>query len=443
MYTKLVGFMLILVTCCVQVGCGGSEEKPNRQTQPSTDQTTSPTSENSAPLVEQAKQLVGELQQWQSVIDIKGEQPLINNELITASQLANEDIESLMQAISIAGQWATLTGIPEVAGGFACQALGDPLSIAICENLLDGENLGELCSLALQELTVFGINLCDIMNDLRFPVGDGLIVHFHLLDKYADFSGEIGGNAVDITIATSEVTDDSLTLSVEGFIGTDTGDLTISEGTLVFQFANGISTEQLTLPNTATTNLTITFDQQNSDVADPIYYEGTIAATADYSDLIENYAANLFNLDNLVFDESLPIDLDFSLQALLSTASGQSLESQWQLGTSGDDSFQLNSTIYSDDQTLLAQLELSGDMNQYLSGQSNLELNYQDTNISVEYLSDHLLNIENQNGITMVLDLLGQGEVGEITLLGAVLGTIEFAEGVYQVHFADGSTVSL
>lgn len=443
MYTKLLSSMLLLVICCVQVGCGGSQDKADRQIINTTNPDTASSPESSEPLVYQAKQMVNELQNWQTVIDLKGDQSLIDNDLMTASQLANDDMKSLMQAVSIAGQWATLTGIPEVAGGFACQALGDPLTVLLCEQLLDGENLDQLCDLALKDVKVFGLSLCEIMNDLTFPVGDGIVINFHLLDKYADFSGEIGGNAVDLTIISSDVTDDSLTLSVQGTITTETGLLTISEGSIVFQFANGISTEQLTLPETATTTLTIAFEQQDPEVADPIYYEGTITATVNYSELLENYEANLFNLDNLVFEENLPIDLDFALQAVLSTDSGKTLESNWQLGTSGNESFKLNSVVRSDDQSLLAELELSGDLENYLTAQPNLELSYQDTSISVQYLSNHLLNIENEKGITMTLDLLGQGNVGEISLLGAVLGTIEYADGVYWVHFTDGSSVAI
>lgn len=390
------------------------------------------------------KAFVQDLRTWQNVTPL-GDMEIDLPEELMAQQALGENLETMVNSLSVASQWATFTGLPDLATNYLCGTLGDALSVLLCRTFIGGSSLEELCDLATADIDSGGFNICSFVNNLRIPVGDGLTVHFKLLDKTVSFSGRIGDSDIDIRMESQQTTSSAILLTFSGSMENDAGTITFSDGQATMEFENGISATSLSYPETAAITMTVSMEQFATENAAAVSFEGTLQTSLDFNDLLDTSNFNPINMDNRVFDQGIGIGIDLAMAGTLTNEVLDTFTASVDLSGNGQGEVSLSSSLTSADQSIIADSTLSGSLSDILGGLIDIDLNHDGSRLSVQYLNNNgsQFEISNQDGILLAYNQSENLNNGVLKIGEQILGTISHADGVYSITYGDGTSDQL
>jgi len=196
------------------------------------------------------------------------------------------DLAQLLKAVSIAGQFGPVVALPDAALSAACDSLGNYFARLTCRVLISGKSLEEICNGTLN-LVIFGRSLCDLLNDITLPLGNGLTGNFALYDGVARIYGTTEGVDLDITFTSSSNRQSSYGFSISGTAESEIGFLEITDGSFQLEFDGGLDIRNLKLPETASGTLSVAYQQDINTVDAPTSFVGDLSIALDLSGVTE------------------------------------------------------------------------------------------------------------------------------------------------------------
>ncbi|MBA54627.1 MAG: hypothetical protein CMK89_09245 [Pseudomonadales bacterium] len=230
---------------------------------------------------------VADIQLWQGYLSLSPNQPSFAQVVSAIGVSTGADLTNIMQAISIAGQYGPVVALPDAALGAACDSLSNYFARLSCRLLISGKSLEEICNGSLN-LVLFGRSLCDVLNDLTLPLGNGLTGHFALWDGIARIYGTTNGVELDITFTASDNYRSSYGFDINGTAESDIGLLEITAGSFNLVFDGGLDIRNLKLPETASGDLSVSYEQFSTvENSNPTSFTGDLTLSLDLSGVTE------------------------------------------------------------------------------------------------------------------------------------------------------------
>lgn len=206
-----------------------------------------------------------DLTSWQGYLSLSPDQPSFANVVSSIGVSTGSDLTRMLQAIAIAGQYGPVVALPDLALGAACDTLGNALAKITCRMLIANRSLEEICEGSLN-LVIFNRSLCDILNDLTLPLGNGLKGNFALYDGHARIYGTRNEVEVDITFTAQSRSGTRYGFSVTGYAATETGEMNITDGRFDFTFEDAVDIRNLKLPENASGAIQVNYQQFTNEV---------------------------------------------------------------------------------------------------------------------------------------------------------------------------------
>ena len=230
---------------------------------------------------------VSDIQLWQGYLSLSPDQPSFAQVVSAIGVSTGADLANIMKAISIAGQYGPVVALPDAALGAACDSLANYFARMTCRLLISGKSLEEICNGSLN-LVLFGRSLCDVLNDLTLPLGNGLTGHFALWDGITRIYGATNEVELDITFTASNNHRSNYGFAITGTAESDTGILEITDGNFNLVFDGGLDIKNLKLPETASGNLNVDYAQFATPENDnPTTFSGELTLSLDLSGVTE------------------------------------------------------------------------------------------------------------------------------------------------------------
>ncbi|MGB3623916.1 MAG: hypothetical protein WBA20_21420 [Ketobacter sp.] len=227
---------------------------------------------------------INDLNTWQGYLSLSPDQTSFANVVSSIGVSTGADLNNMMKAVALAGQYGPVVALPDAALSTACNSLGNALTRMTCHLLISGKSLQDICEGSLN-LVIFNRSLCDVLNDLTLPLGNGLKGNFALYDGIARIYGTtLDGVEIDITFTALSNSGTSYAFSVSGTADTDTGALAIQSGEFALTFEGGLDIKNLKLPETARGEIEVSYQQfADSDSGDSTSFAGSLAIDLDLS----------------------------------------------------------------------------------------------------------------------------------------------------------------
>ncbi|MCG8313595.1 MAG: hypothetical protein MI976_10295 [Pseudomonadales bacterium] len=381
----------------------------------------SPTSGSSE--LSKVAQFVNDLQYWQGVIAVSGaDQEILFAGEDTALSL-NYFQTPALQALALASQHSAIVAVPDLALDAACDSLGNFLLVLLCDSLVGSKSIEEICEVALN-LSIFGVSLCDFLNDLTLPMGHGLWANYAIYDRTARIYGTLEGVTLDIEFSNAKRTRREIRFNVTGSVTSESAEILINSGNIRFLFDGGLSSNSLRLPE----EVILKVDVVSNTATD----SGSIGFTGEININAE--------LDNITGSEQTGLEgINYSVNTdgeyLL--ANGQALSGK--LTFTNDDNYAAQLAIQPADMTTTALLTFSS--------LDDFKLSWDGKQYSFSYdpQAPDLLTVSNQDNVSMSLDisLEDQPQVGEIAIGTAIYAEIEALNGSHIIRMPDNSEVLL
>ena len=394
---------------------------------------------SSAVIVEE---FIADLMLWQGALSLDPNQGSFSQTVTAIGVSTGPDLANMLRAVSIAGQYGPVVALPDAALGAACDSLGNYFARLSCRLLISGKSLEEICNGAFN-LVLFNRSLCDVLNDLTLPLGNGLVGHFALYDGIARIYGSTDGVDVDITFTALTNQRYTYGFNIAGTAESETGLLEISDGNFALSFAGGLDIKNLKLPETASGNLSVRYEQFSStDITNPITFNGELDINLDLSGVQELSDAEALyaGLDSV--DITMMADGEF--ESLFGDRFDGAITLNGGLDSEVLLQFERDLPDYSD----RALITISSTPERIAQGLINdIQMEWAGKRYNIMYFFDPYfgVRITNQDGVIMDLDLSVEDEAtaGMIMLNGTSYGDIKPLNGSLLFTLSDGQEIVL
>ena len=401
-----------------------------------TEAAPSPTAGGSSAEIIEA--FLADLHTWQGYLSLSHDQTSFANVVSAVGISTGSDLAQMLKAISVAGQFGPVVALPDAALGAVCDSLGNYFYQLSCRLLISGRSLQEICEGSLN-LVIFGRSLCDFLNDLTLPLGNGLTGHFALYDGVARIYGTAEEVDVDITFTSPRNSNSTYGFSVEGTAESDTGSLEISEGSFQLVFEGGLDIRNLKLPEQASGEISVSYAQTYSmEVPEPTAFDGTLSVELDLSGVRETEEE-----DTTVYAGLDNISIVMMAEGEFESFYGERFEGSIALNGGADSNvvveFETDLPDYSD----RALITLTSTPERLVNGEiSKLEMSWGGKQYEVLYFYDSYTGarVSNQDGVFMDLELGLEDEAtaGYLILNGTNYGTAYPLNGSLMIELSNG-----
>ncbi|MEE2731804.1 MAG: hypothetical protein VYA55_13375 [Pseudomonadota bacterium] len=385
---------------------------------------------------------IADIQLWQGYLSLSPDQPSFGDVVSAIGVSTGADLANLLKAISIAGQFGPVVALPDAALSAACNSLANYFARLACRSLIAGKSLEEICNGSLN-LVLFGRSLCDILNDLTLPLGNGLTGDFALWDGVARIYGTTNNVIVDITFTASDNYRSNYGFTINGSAESETGILEITDGRFNLVFDGGLDIQNLKLPETASGNLNVEYTQFTTlDNSNPTSFNGDLSLALDLSGVTE--AAD----DESPYAGLDSIDISMTAAGAFQSLSGDQFDGSITLdgGLDSEIQFQFETDLpdYSDRATITVR-STPQQISQGLIDEIVMEWAGKRYEILYFFAPYYGVRMTNQDGVIVDLDLsVDDNDVaGYLLLNGTRYGVISPLNGSLMFTLSNGLNILL
>lgn len=406
-----------------------------------TDSEASPTAGGAT--AEKIDAFMADLALWQGQLSLNPQAASFADMVNAMGVSTGADLSKMLQAVAIAGQFGPIVALPEMALGAACDSLGNYFARLSCRMLIAGKSLESICEGALN-LYIGNRSLCEFLNDLDIPLGNGVRGHFALYDGVARIYGDVEDTTVDITFTRTTRTSSRYGFSVTGSVETAVGVLAINSGNFQMVFEGGLNIKDLKLPEQASGTVDVSYQQIASESnLDSMSFDGSVTLALDLSNVRESDADSESAYSGL--DQ---IGIEMTAEGEFAAASGASFNGS--LGISGglDSNVQMQFETDLPDFSDRAVIVLSASPDNLANGLADsISISWAGKQYDIlNFIGEsNGIRITNQDGVIMDLDLSVEDGVnaGYILLNGTRYGSVSPLNGSLVFTLSDGSEVVL
>ena len=378
----------------------------------------SPTSGSSE--LEKSRAFIADLQAWQGVINVTSmSQPLVADAYDLATGMDHYQAP-LLQAMALASQHAAIVAVPDLALEAACNSLGNIFARLLCQSLIIKYSIEEICDVALN-LTIFGVSVCDFLNDLTLPMGHGLWANYAIYDGNARIFGELEGVELDVSFTNGVRSGSTIQFAIEGTISDGNTDIVIAPGTITYHFASTLTSQTLQLPQ----RVDLRFEQTSETYSDSesLSFNGATTATVTLAAIT---GSGQLGRNGVAY--SVALDGDYSYgQSSFSGTSSMSNQTGYGVSTA----FLINNQ----DMTLSASLDLQSpeDFSIEWNGK-RYRFTYGDSN-------DTTVTIRNQDNVMLQIDYSAANDTsaGRLAVGDANYADVTWVNDSLKFRLADNS----
>lgn len=198
--------------------------------------------------------------------------------LMTGSDQISQSTDALTQA----GRFGAYVAVPKMALEAACNSISNFLTAYLCRSVVAKKSLEEICTMTLSNLSIGGKTLCEYLNALRLPIGNGLIAELALMDGIASVEGEYDGTTVDMLLQHGTTNNsDSVSMEWSGSAENDDFAFAMSGGNISFQFDDLASLSSLNHPRAIDSSFTALVSFKSDQVS---RFEGDAKTSVSLAD---------------------------------------------------------------------------------------------------------------------------------------------------------------
>lgn len=374
---------------------------------------------------------------WQGYLSLSPTETSFANIVSAIGVSTGADLTQMLRAVSIAGQFGPVVALPDAALSAACDSLGNYFYQLTCRVLISGKSLEEICNGTLN-LVIFNRSLCDILNDLTLPLGNGLTGHFALYDGVARIYGTTEGVDLDITFTAAGQRQYSYGFNITGTAQTEMGLLEITGGNFALTFDGGLDITHLKLPETASGSLTVAYQQFSETVEAPTSFAGELAIDLDLSGVTESD-----DEEGLPYSGLDSIDLQMTANGYFESFYGDSFEGSIALNGGLDSDIQLQFETDLPDYSDRAVITLTSTPALLAQGKlQDIEMAWSGKTYNIMYFFAPYrgIRITNQDGVIMDLDLSVEDDeiAGYLLLNGTSYGQVSPLNGSLLFTLSSG-----
>lgn len=381
-----------------------------------------------------------DLYTWQAYLSLSPDQTSFSHIVSAIGVSTGSDLAQMLQAVSIAGQFGPVVALPDAALDAACDSLGNYLAKLSCRLLISGKSLEEICNGTLN-LVIFNRSLCDILNELTLPLGNGLTGDFALYDGTARIYGRSQNIDVDITFTALDTIRSTYGFSISGTAESDIGMLEIVDGRFELVFDGGLDIRNLKLPETAAGSISVNYQQfSTAQNISPTSFSGDLSIELNLSGVTQS------SDDTQPYSGLDSIGLSMLADGVFESDYGDRFEGSIALNGGLDSDivvqFETDLPDYSD----RAVITLSSTPSQLAQGQINdIEIAWGGKSYDIMYFFSPYrgVRITNQDGVIMDLDLEvnDNDAAGYLFLNGTSYGRVSPLNGSLLFTLSNGVEV--
>ncbi len=333
---------------------------------------------------------------------------------------ASEELSLNTSAMTEGSRLAAFVAVPKIALEASCNSISNYFTAYLCRSIVANKTLDEICALTFSSLNIGGKTLCEYLNALRLPAGNGMWAELALMDGVASVEGESDETRVDMQLMRGTTANDNqVSMDWTADIDSAAFSLEVPDGTINYHFDDLIHFSSLNNPNTIDSTFTAQLDLKADQVS---RFRGTATTNIDLVD--EDNPSASTRLDG-VYTDSVGQAMDLNL----------SLTQQESVG-----SLMAVNLVHPDDgRNITVSLARSD------SGDS-IRMQWPGNTINaVTRIENNTLSINNGGAVSISLNLAAaEGEmVGRMKYNGKPYGDVEWAEGGLVVKLPNGQTAML
>lgn len=333
---------------------------------------------------------------------------------------ASEELSMNTSAMTEGSRLAAFVAVPKIALEASCNSISNYFTAYLCRSIVANKTLDEICALTFSSLNIGGKTLCEFLNALRLPAGNGMWAELALMDGVASVEGDNGDTQVDMRLMRGTTANDNqVSMDWTADINSSTFSLEVPDGTINYHFDDLIHFSSLNNPNAIDSAFTARLDLKADQVS---RFRGTAETTIDLAD--EDNPSASTRLEG-VYTDSVGQAMDLNL----------SLTQQESVG-----SLMAVNLVHPDDgRNITVSLARSD------SGDS-IRMQWPGNTINaVTRIENNTLSINNGGAVSISLNLAAaEGErVGRMKYNGKPYGDVEWAEGGLVVKLPNGQTAML
>lgn len=333
---------------------------------------------------------------------------------------ASEDLSLNTNAMTQGSRLAAFVAVPKIALEAACNSISNFFTAYLCRSIVANKTLDEICALTFSNLSIGGKTLCEYLNSLRLPAGNGLVAELALMDGVAKVEGEMGETIVDMDLMRGTTHEDTRvsmdwTADLEG----SEFSLVVPDGTIDYHFDDLTRMSSLNHPKSIESEFTARLNLKADQVS---RFRGNANTSIDLSNEDSPIAST--RLDG-IYTDSVGQSMNLNL----------SLTQQETVG-----SLMAANVVHPDDGrniTVSIARSVSGD---------SIRMQWPGHTINaVTRIENNTVTINNGGDVKISLNLAAQeGErVGGMKYNGKPYGDVEWLEGALVVRLPNGQTAQL
>ena len=385
---------------------------------------------------------ISDMTLWRDTLSLSPDLGSFSQTVTAIGVSTGPDLANIMKAISVAGQFGPVVALPDAALGAACDSLGNYFARLTCRVLISGKSLEEICNGTIN-LVLFNRSLCDVLNDLTLPLGNGLVGHFALYDGVARIYGTTEGVDVDITFTALSNQRSTYGFNIAGTAESEMGMLEIMDGNFALTFNGGLDIRNLKLPETASGSLTVDYEQFSSATnINPTTFIGNLELSLDLSGVqqLDEEETLYAGLDS--------IDIAMTADGEFESLYGDRFEGAISLNGGLDSEVILQFESDLPDYSDRAMITIISTPEQLAQGLINdIEMAWGGKRYDIMYFFEPYfgVRITNQDGVIMDLDLSveDQETAGSLLLNGTSYGEISPLNGSLLFTLSNGQEIVL
>lgn len=385
-----------------------------------TEAEASPTAASSE--LAKTQQFIADLRRWENVIAITDSHQTLTTKAWDNASGINHYQAPLLQALALSSQQAAIVAVPDLALEAACNGLTNLFVRLACQTTIARYSIEEICDVALN-LTLFGVNVCDYLNDLTLPLGNGLWANYALYDRTARIYGELEGVAIDVSFTQPERSGNTIRFDIGGSVGDDATDLTINQGTVLFRFATTLSSQSLQLPQ----SVELQFRQQSDTLGDDesLSFTGNTTATVSVSKITGSGQVGPLGV---AYNASYSGNYQYGDSAFTGTTA---------ISNQQPSAISTRYDINNQDLTLAATLSLQS--------RDGFTLEWNGKRYQFQFATDTSASIRNQDDVRLTIDYTAEdgARAGSLTLANATYAEVRWLNGSLNFRLADNSEALL
>jgi len=404
---------------------------------------------------DKAAALVADLQLWENIINVRDNSNADLNSMREKRAAFEEtlvpELLDMQNSLAVAMPWGLLPALPQLLINGFCDTVGGVFANS-CKSLVNLDQLQLSC--AQSNLVLFGQDLCEYLSDMPIKTNGNYTVRYQFFDGTVTVDGDIGDNAVDITMSVDVDDLKRIAFNTAGTLTSSTATFQVDNSSTSFNFKEAISILAMKLPETIEVMAEGNIAQNEDASDDPMKFSGKFDLNIDLSAASENDSdqeteETIEQTRSLILGEnvSYQLNLDGSFETAVSN---DRFDTKLVVVGEQDTNYSLTVDLDSDDLSTTASATLTGAMtkaenDEAASNDSVLELVYDNKVIEIEKSSSsNQVVVTNQDSIILNIDSsVESGIVGSASAGGVSLGDIFISEGSYSMVLSNGTEFAL